>query len=482
MLTLILILIPLVASLLLMLGGAKLAKPIALGSSLAVLILSVYALISLQNGNTSALTFKCNWIQSIGISFYLTLDGISMLMVLLTAVLTPLIIYASFNKHYGNAHILYALMLIMQSALIGVFTSMDGFLFYIFWELALIPIYLICLVWGGEGRQKITFKFFIYTLFGSLFMLLALIYVYLQSPIKSFDIAVLYQSARSLPLTSQGFVFAGFVLAFAVKMPIFPFHTWQPKTYANAPMPGVMMLGGIMSKMATYGIIRWVLPMVPLAVENYGHIVIVLAVVSIIYASCIAVVQKDFKFLIAYSSIAHVSLIAAGLFAMNIQGIQGGLIEMFSHGINTVGLFFIADIIFNRTHTTEMDKLGGIRGVNSQFAFLFLIVLLSAVALPFTTGFVGEFLLILGVFEYNGIIASFAGLSIILGAIYMLRSFQIMMLGQTNALTVNFTKLTTQEKVTLTIIVVMIIAIGVYPKPMLDITEQSVKTLLEGIK
>jgi NADH-quinone oxidoreductase subunit M len=482
MLTLILILIPLITAFILFAAGQKFAKTIALVGTLTALAFAILVLVNLKQGNIEALAFKCNWIQSLGISFSIAIDGISMLLVLLTALLTPLIVYSSFNKEYSNSHILYGLILLMQSALLGVFTSMDGFLFYIFWELALIPIYFICLVWGAEGRQKITFKFFVYTLFGSLFMLLALIYVYLQSPEKSFDIQILYQSARAMRLEQQGWVLAAFVLAFGVKMPLFPLHTWQPKTYTNAPMPGVMMLGGIMSKMATFGIIRWVLPMVPQAVEQYGNYVIVLAVVSIIYASCIAIVQKDFKYLIAYSSIAHVSLIAAGLFAMNAQGIQGGLIEMFSHGINTVGLFFVADIIFNRTHTTEMSKLGGIRGVNSQFAFLFLVVVLSAVALPFTTGFVGEFLLILGVFEGNAIAASFAGLSIILGAIYMLRAFQLMMLGETNALTLHFSKLTKQEVVTLSIIVVLIIGIGVYPKPLLDITENSVNTLLQGIK
>ncbi len=482
MLTLILILIPLITAILTFASGQKMAKTIALVSTLATLVLAIFICVNLQHNNTSGLIYKANWISSLGISFYVAIDGISMLMVLLTTLLTPIIIYSSFISTYKNSSIFYGLILLMQSALIGVFTSMDGFLFYIFWELALIPIYFICLGWGAEGKEKITFKFFLYTLFGSLFMLLAIIYVYLQSPVKSFDITVLYQAANALSLQEQGFVFAAFVLAFGVKMPIFPLHTWQPKTYANAPMPGVMLLGGIMSKMATFGIIRWVLPMVPLAVANYGNIVIALAVFSIIYASCVAVVQKDFKFLIAYSSIAHVSLIAAGLFAMNLQGIQGGLIEMFSHGINTVGLFFIAEIIFKRTNTTVIEKLGGIRGVNSQFAFLFLVVVLSAVALPFTTGFVGEFLLILGVFQYNAVIASFAGLSIILGAIYMLRSFQAIMLGETNSLTQNFAPLTGQEKITLAIIVILIIAIGVYPKILLDITENSVKTLLESIK
>jgi NADH-quinone oxidoreductase subunit M len=396
--------------------------------------------------------------------------------------LMPLIVYSSFNKTYKNPHVLYALMMLMMSAMLGVFSATDGFLFYIMWELALIPIYFIILVWGGDNRQKITFKFFIYTLFGSLFMLLALIYVYLHTPNGSFDIQDLYQAGRSLSVTEQGLVLAAFFLAFAVKMPIIPFHTWQPNTYFTAPTPGVMMLSGIMAKMATYGLIRWVLPMVPEGISEYGQIGIVLSVISIIYASCISIVQKDFKYLIAYASIAHIGLISAGIFACNIKSLQGSLIEMLSHGINTVGLFIVYDIIYNRTGTSEMKKLGGIRAIDPMFAFMFFIIILSVVALPFTTGFVGEFLLILGLFESSAMAASVAGLSIILGVVYMFRSFQTMMLGETSPSLLSLPKLTTQEKATLTIIVLLIIGLGVYPKPILEITENSVKTLLEGIK
>jgi NADH-quinone oxidoreductase subunit M len=273
-----------------------------------------------------------------------------------------------------------------------------------------------------------------------------------------------------------------FFLAFAIKMPVFPFHTWQPSTYFAAPTPGVMLLGGVMSKMATYGLIRWVLPMVPDGVQEYGYLIIGLSVVSIIYASCIAIIQKDFKYLIAYASIAHMGLISAGIFAMNMQSLQGSMMEMLSHGINTVGLFFVYDIIYKRMHTSEMSKLGGIRGIESRFAFMFFIIVLSNVALPFTNGFIGEFLLILGVFQTNMVAASFAGLSIILGAVYMLRAYQKMMLGETNSLTSHFPKLEKQELITLSIIVILIVVMGVYPKPILDITESSIQTLLQGIQ
>jgi NADH-quinone oxidoreductase subunit M len=417
-----------------------------------------------------------------GISFHLGMDGISMLMVLLSTLLMPLIIYASFNKTYSNSHTLYALMMLMQSAMVGSFVAMDGFLFYIFWEVSLIPIFFIILMWGGENRQKTTFKFFIYTLFGSLFMLLALIYLYLHTSDKSFDIQAMYAAGRSLPLLEQGLIMAAFFLAFAIKMPIFPFHTWQPSTYVAAPTPGVMVLGGIMSKMATYGLIRWVLPMVPDGVHEYGYLIISLSVLSIIYASCISIIQKDFKYLIAYASIAHIGLISAGIFSVNSQSLQGSLMEMLSHGINTVGLFFVFDVIYSRTKTSEMNKLGGIRGLDSRFAFMFFIIVLSNVALPFTNGFVGEFLLILGIFQTNMVAASVAGLSIILGVVYMFRAFQNMMLGETNSLTVHFPQLEKQEIITLTIIVVLIVSMGVYPKPILEITESSIQTLLQGIQ
>jgi NADH-quinone oxidoreductase subunit M len=482
MLTLLLILFPFLTAALLMFTGEKQARTIALGAAIIELALACFTLYTLRQGNGSMLAFSCPWISSLGISFDIAIDGISMLMVLLSALIMPIVVYASFNKIYLNSRSLYAMLAVMQGAMIGVFCASDGFLFYIFWEVALIPIYFICLMWGGANRQKITFKFFIYTLLGSLFMLLALIYVYLQTPERSFDIQALYAAGRNMPVMEQGWVLAAFFLAFAVKMPIFPFHTWQPDTYNTAPTPGVMLLSGVMSKMATYGLIRWVLPMVPQGLDEYGHILIILSVISIIYASCIAIIQKDFKYVIAYASIAHVGLIAAGITASNVQSLQGAMMEMMSHAINTVGLFFVYDIIFNRTGTSEMKKLGGIRAIDPQFAFAFFIIVLSVVALPFTTGFVGEFLLILGLFQASPVLASVAGLSIILGVVYMFRSFQTMMLGEVPSGAASFPRLTIQEKSTLIIILILVIALGVYPDLILGISENSVKTLLEGIQ
>jgi len=482
MITLLLIFFPLVAGLLLLFVKGPKVKTLALGAAILEFAIAVFALTQFHQDATTQFEWNYAWVQSLGITFHVGIDGISMLLVLLTTFLVPVIILTSFNTEHKNPSAFYSLILIMQMALVGVFVSLDGFLFYVFWELALIPIYFICLLWGGEDRARITFKFFIYTLAGSLFMLGGLIYLYLHTPGEhSFDIAALYTAGQSLDVVHQGYVFWAMFIAFAVKMPVFPFHTWQPDTYTTAPTQGTMMLSGIMLKMGTFGVIRWLLPLAPLGVEKYANIAIGLAVFGVVYASCIAIAQKDFKRLIAYSSIAHVGLIAAGILSMNTQGVQGAMIQMLSHGVNVVGLFFIVDLIQKRTNTREIAALGGIRNVNPQFAVLFLIVLLGSVALPLTNGFVGEFLLLNGVYQFNPWMAGFAGLSVILGAVYMLRSYQSIMLGETNTITSSFAPLETSEKAVLIIICAAIIVFGVFPKPLTDIVSPSVDHLITGL-
>ncbi len=480
MITLLLIFFPLVAALMLLLVKGEQVKKIALGAAIVEFAISMFAVFQFQKNADTQFELNYAWIKSMGINFHVGMDGISLLLVILTTFLVPIIILTSFNKQYKNPSAFYSLILAMQFALIGVFVSLDGFLFYIFWELALIPIYFICLLWGGDDRARITFKFFVYTLAGSLLMLAGLIYLYQFTPNHTFDIKALYAAGQSLDVVHQGYVFWAMFMAFAIKMPVFPFHTWQPDTYTTAPTQGTMLLSGIMLKMGTYGVIRWLLPIAPLGVEHYAHLAITLAVIGILYASTIAIVQKDFKRLIAYSSIAHVGLIAAGILAGNVQGVQGSMIQMLSHGVNVVGLFFIVDLIQTRTNTRDLNSLGGIRNVNPQFAVLFLIVLLGSVALPLTNGFIGEFLLLNGVYQYSAWMAAFAGISVILGAVYMLRSYQSIMLGETNALTSSFAPLTGNEKAVLVIICAAIIAFGVFPKPLLDIVEPSVIKLVDG--
>jgi NADH-quinone oxidoreductase subunit M len=483
MITTLLIVFPFLAGLLVLFINKEQASRIALGASILELVISIFALSQFQNNADAQFLFDTSWISSLGIHFKVAMDGISILLVLLTTVLVPLIILSSFNREIKNPNSFYSLILIMQMALVGVFTAMDGFLFYIFWELALIPIWFICLLWGGDNRERITFKFFVYTLAGSLLMLIGLIYVYLQTPgSHSFDIQALYASGANLSSAEQTWIFWGFFIAFAIKMPVFPFHTWQPDTYTVAPTQGTMLLSGIMLKMGTYGLIRWLLPMVPTGVQNWGHAAMILSITGIIYASIIAIMQKDFKRLIAYSSIAHVGLIAAGIFSLTVQGLQGGMMQMIAHGINVVGLFFVVDIIFNRTNTQELSRLGGIRNNTPWFATVFMVVMLGSVALPLTNGFIGEFLLINGVYQYNAWMAAFAGLTVILGAVYMLRSYQKIMLGETNALTSVFTDLSWNEKAVFLPIIILIIVMGVYPKPILDIAGPSIMKIVGIIK
>lgn len=482
-----LILFPLLAAFLVFMAKGKGARNLALGLSVIQFALSLVALFQFKhNPNSHQLVLNCTWVKALGIHFAVGIDGISLLLILLTTFLVPLIILSSFKNEYQRENIFYGLILLMQMALVGVFMANDGFLFYIFWELALIPIYFICLMWGGEHRAKITFKFFVYTLFGSLFMLVGLVYLYNNSisidGTKSWAIQDLINSGRSLGADQQSAVFWLIFIAFAIKMPVFPFHTWQPDTYVTAPTEGTMLLSGIMAKMGTFGLLKWLLPVVPLGIERWGGVAIGLSVAGVIYGSCIAIVQKDYKRLIAYSSFAHVGLISAGILSATAQGIQGAVLQMVAHGVNAVGLFLIADILLRHTGTREIDKLGGIRSMNGNFAVLFLIVMLGAVALPLTNGFPGEFLLINGVYQFSPIVAALAGLSVILGAVYMLRSYQGIMLGERKDSHIAFGSLDGTDKAVLVIICIAIVAFGVYPKALTDIAEPAVKALIENIK
>jgi NADH-quinone oxidoreductase subunit M len=482
MLTLLLIFWPLLATLVFFAIKPEEAKGWALTASLIELVISLVMLILFDSTGSAQFIIDHPWIRSLGIGFYIGVDGISLLLVLLTTVLTPLIILSSFKQQYENAPSFYGLVLFMEMALIGVFCALDGFLFYIFWEMALIPIYFICLRWGGVNRGPVTLKFFIYTLAGSLIMLIGLIYLYFQTPgDHTFNIHALYAAGQNLPAYEQGIIFWALFIAFAVKMPVFPFHTWQPDTYHTAPSPGTMLLSGIMLKMGIYGVIRWLIPVVPEGVERWGTTALTLSVIGIVYASFLAIIQKDLKRLIAYSSIAHVGLIAAGIFTMNKIGLQGAMIQMVSHGIVIVGLFYIIDIIIARTATQEIAGLGGIRTSAPLFNSAFIVILLGSIALPLTSGFVGEFLLINAVFQYNFVSGTFAALTMILGAVYMLRSFQMTMLGESNALTKGFVDLDKQEKWVLYPIVIMVVLIGIYPAPLMKISEVAVDDLLNII-
>lgn len=477
MLSALLLIIPIVFSAITFLIKGEQAKKIALGASIIEMILGL--VIYCQFSPTGGMQFetKVPWIPAFGISFHLGIDGISMMLVLLTSILTPFIIFSSFNTSYKNPSAFYGLILLMQAGLTGVFISMDGFLFYVFYELALIPIYFICGIWGGERRIPVTLKFFIYTLGGSLFMLLALIYLYFKTPgDHTFEIQSFYN--LNLSGAEQSWIFWAFFLAFAIKIPIFPFHTWQPETYTTAPSQGTMLLAGIMLKMGIYGLIRFVLPIVPQGVDEWNTVAMVLCVTGIVYASIIAIRQNDLKMLIAYSSIAHVGLIAAGVLSGNIQGMQGAMIQMFNHGVNVVAIFFMIDHIEKQTGTRLISSLGGIANSAPKLAVFFMIVMLGSVGLPLTNGFIGEFLLLFGFYQYNPIMAAVAGLTIILGAVYMFRLYKNVFMGEVNVQSVSVLNPSKNDYLILIPLAALVIFIGVYPAVLQIISEHAAQNIL----
>ncbi|HEY8512311.1 MAG TPA: NADH-quinone oxidoreductase subunit M [Cyclobacteriaceae bacterium] len=467
---------PLAAAIVVMALKTRYARTFASFAAILELLISLWVVLQFRADASTQFETNVPWIASLGIQYHVGLDGISLLLVLLTTGLTPFIVWAS---NTARSRSFYALMLVMEMALVGVFSALDGFLFYVFWELALIPIYILCLRWGTANSGAITLKFFIYTLAGSLLMLVALIYVYFHTPAPhTFDIQALYDAARGLPGAHQRWIFWALFIAFAIKMPVFPFHTWQPDTYQAAPAQGTMLLSGIMLKMGVYGLIRWLLPLVPLGVQAEGTTALTLAVIGIVFASCIAIVQKDLKRLVAYSSMAHVGLIAAGILTLDRIGIQGAMIQMISHGIIVVALFYVIDIIQSRLNTEDMTSLGAIRLEAPVFATVFMIVLLGSIALPLTSGFVGEFMLINSLFRFDTWLGVFGALTMILGAVYMLRSYQVTVLGESREAAGLFADLTTQERLVLYPLVLLVLVLGVFPSPVLKLSEAAVDSMV----
>jgi NADH-quinone oxidoreductase subunit M len=479
MLLVFILLFPLFAAVLTYLSGNKLANKVALGTTAFEFLFSLILMRSYRHGIVTDIAYWHTWVANPKIMFYVSCDGLSLLMVLLTTFLVPLIILSNIKKEVPNSRAFYSLILLMQFALIGVFIAHDGFLYYIFWELALIPIYFIALLWGEnkdkEFRHTAIFKFFVYTLIGSLFMLVAFIYLYTKA--GSFNIIDLYQV--SLSPGEECWLSAAFFLAFAIKIPIFPFHTWQADTYKEAPTVGTMLLAGIMLKMGLYSLLRWMLPIMPHGVICWNPLFMTLSVIGIVYGSIIAIQQKDMKRLLAYSSFAHVGLIAAGIFSLTIEGMQGAVVQMLAHGVNVVAAFFAGEIILRRTGTLEISKLGGIRNLAPKFATVFIIVVLASVALPTTNAFIGEFLLLYGVYEYSTILSIVAGLTIILGAVYMLKMYQRTMLGETQAATATFADLDWSEMTVFGILIAAIFVCGVYPKPILQMAGPALENILK---
>jgi NADH-quinone oxidoreductase subunit M len=473
--TIILILL-LVGAITTFLVGDKLASRVALFFALAAFGCSVVLLQHFNLGEN--ISFISQWISQPNISFALKADGLALAMVLLTTALTPIIIFSSFGNDYKNAKSFYALVLFMSFAMAGTFLASDGLLYYIFWELSLIPIYFIALIWGNgdaEDRKKAVVKFFIYTLAGSLFMLVAFVYLYQKA--GSFLIEDLYKV--DLSAAEQKWIFTAFFLAYAIKIPLIPFHTWQAKVYQKAPTVGTMLLSGIMLKMGLYSVIRWQLPLAPLAAKEYLYIFIAVGIAGVIYGSVVALRQKDIKKLLAYSSLAHVGLIAAGSYTLTLDGLRGSVLQMIAHGFVVVGLFFVAEIIFRRYETRTIAEMGGIRAQSPKFTSMFLILVLASVALPSTFNFVGEFTVLYSLSQVNVWFAVLGGLTIILGAYYMLKMFQYVMLGETN--TKIFKDVTISEGIALVIIIAVLFFFGMYPKPINDLITPSLEQILSQI-
>ena len=456
--------------------GDKFASKVALLSGLVSLGASIVLLNHYNLGEN--IGFITQWIAKPNISFALKADGLALAMLLLTTALTPIIIFSSFGTEVKNAKTFYALILFMAFAMAGTFLAADGLLYYIFWELSLLPIYFIALVWGNgdaEERKKAVVKFFIYTLAGSLFMLVG--FAYLNQKAGSLLIEDLYK--LNLSGAEQVGLFVGFFLAYAIKIPIIPFHTWQANVYQKAPTVGTMLLSGIMLKMGLYSVIRWQLPIVPLAAKGHVIIMLILGIGGVIYGSIVALRQKDLKKLLAYSSLAHVGLIAAGAYTLTADGISGAVLQMIAHGFVVVGLFFIAEIIYRRYETRVIADMGGIRSQAPKLASLFLLIVLASVALPTTFNFIGEFTVLYSLSQVNIAFAVLGGTTIILGAYYMLKMYQSVMLGETN--TKPFADITANEGIVLVVIIAVLFFFGLYPKPIIELIMPSIEGILNQI-
>jgi NADH-quinone oxidoreductase subunit M len=415
------------------------------------------------------------WLPGIGASFALILDGLTRTLALLTAIILPIAIISIPAGKYKNPNVFFGLLMLTFCGLMGVFMAIDALVFYLFWEVALIPVYFLSSIYGGEKRIKATFKFFIYTFVGSLFLLIGIFYIYLKTA-GSFSIVSFYNATPTN--AEQAWVFFLFFIAFAIKMPIFPFHTWQPEAYEQAPTPVTMILSGVMVKMGLFGLIRWLLPMFPYAAKTYAEPITILIVIGMLYASFIAIKQDSVKRLIAYSSIAHIGLMAAGAFTLKAVAMNGLFIQMFNHGINIVGLWVIADLIERQTGVSKISELGGVAKKAPILAIFTVIIAFANIALPLTNAFVGEFMLFNGLYQLKPWIAALAGVSIILSAIYTLNMVKNVFYGEAAVVVNTFTDINKTQIVMLTVISLLIFVMGVYPTPYFSMISETVGLIL----
>lgn len=414
------------------------------------------------------------WIPVLNSRFVLQIDGLAKILILLTSISFLAILIATNNNKLARKNVFLSLLLFTQAGLMGVFLAGDALLFYFFWELALIPVYFLCSIWGGEKRVAITFKFFIYTFLGSLFMLIGIILVYMHT--KDHDFLISSFKEANLSKGQELAAFALFFIAFAIKMPIFPLHTWQPDAYDQAPTAVTMVLSAVMVKMGLFGLLRWLMPLFPKAFVAHENFVVGISVLGILYASFIAIRQDNLKKLIAYASIAHIGLMSAAIFSHTEIAMQGVLVQLFSHGINVLGLWIIADIIEQQTGTTSLSQMGGMAKQQPTLSILLVAFAFANIALPLTNAFVGEFLMFNGLFQFNMWAAIFAGISVVLAAIYTLNMVQKIAYGN---LSENMQKMQVNKPAQAVLIVLILIVFitGVFPQPLFELTKDTLQQL-----
>ncbi len=451
-----------------------------LGVSLIVFFISV-PLFFLYDSAAGTLQFRedYTWIPQFGIGYRMGIDGISLLLVLLTTFISPLVFLSSWGHIKERVKEFNVLFLLMETGMLGVFAATDLFLFYVFWEITLIPLYFIIGIWGGPRRIYASIKFFIYTMIGSLLMLVAIIYlIHLSSETVGRPTAHLWVLLKelSIPAEAQTWLFLAFGLAFAIKVPLFPFHTWLPDAHVEAPTSGSVILAGVLLKMGTYGFVRFCLPLFPAAVDSFSMPFMVISLIGILYGAMLAWAQEDLKKLVAYSSISHLGFVMLGLFAWNDRGISGGVLQMVNHGLSTGALFLLVGIIYERRHKRAISDFGGLARVIPVYATLFLIVTLSSIGLPGLNGFVGELLILQGAFESSWMYAAPAALGILLGAIYMLSMYQRCFLGKVDKSENEKIKdINGREAAMLLPIIVLIFVIGFFPSLFLDKMKTSIE-------
>ena len=460
-------------------------KGVALIISFITFLISV-AIYQLFDPVASGMQFEVNvpWMMSLGINYHLGVDGISLLLIMLTTVLTVLCVIAAWRSITVGVKGFFISLLMLASGMIGVFCALDLFLFYVFWEVMLIPMYFIIGLWGGPRRVYAAIKFVLFTMFGSLLMLVALLYVYFQYQAYSGEYTFDMMQVMEMPLDlrEQMWLFAAFALAFAIKVPLWPFHTWLPDAHVEAPTVGSVILAGVLLKMGTYGFIRICLPMFPDATVAFMPYISVLALIAIIYGALVSMVQRDIKALVAFSSVSHMGFVMLGIFALNLQGLEGSVIQMVNHGVSTGALFLAVGMLYDRRHTRMIDDYGGLAKVTPAFAAFFMIFTLSSIGLPFTNGFVGEFLILLGAFKANTWYGVLGTSGVVLAACYMLWMYQRVVFGKvTRPENEKLPDLSDRERLVLIPLVVLVFWIGIYPKPFLSRIEPAARQVLTQV-